>query len=195
MYLYKWNIFCDACEFMFGFLDYLLPNEQWKICSNLIYLCKLNNLNVDSDYENNTKVYSEMPYYHRLYSCINEFILGIYLSLKYGCGSNNEDKYILVSEDKINNFNILDKWYKHNIKSGITNMLIYSDNLEISDNWDDKINNRSYEYLKIFKTRKELYNYINYTNLIPIFIKSSERIYCDSSIDFHNGNYNIEKIK
>ena len=45
MYLYKWDVFCDACDFMFGFLEYLLPNERWKISSNLIHLCKLNNLN------------------------------------------------------------------------------------------------------------------------------------------------------
>jgi hypothetical protein len=26
----KWNIFCKLCEFIFGFLDYVFPNDQWK---------------------------------------------------------------------------------------------------------------------------------------------------------------------
>jgi len=30
MFCCKWEIFCDICDFIFGFLDYLLPNNLWK---------------------------------------------------------------------------------------------------------------------------------------------------------------------
>lgn len=34
----KWEIFCEICHFIFGFLDYLFPNNSWQNPKNIIHL-------------------------------------------------------------------------------------------------------------------------------------------------------------
>ena len=92
----KWETFCDICQFIFGFLDYLFPNESWKNINNLIDFR-------DNQYElsktDNTinKDHHDMHFYKdkRFFAFLFEQLLPVYVSNKFNIiVSNNLDSYI-----------------------------------------------------------------------------------------------------
>ena len=80
----KWETFCDICQFIFGFLDYLFPNESWKNINNLIDFR-------DNQYElsktDNTinKDHRDMRFYKdkRFFAFLFEQLLPVYVSNKF----------------------------------------------------------------------------------------------------------------
>ena len=107
----KWETFCDICQFIFGFLDYLFPNESWKNINNLIDFR-------DNQYElsktDNTinKDHPDMRFYKdkRFFAFLFEQLLPVYVSNKFN---------IIVS----NNYNIKIKYcYEQNMN--MNNLMI-----------------------------------------------------------------------
>ena len=107
----KWETFCDICQFIFGFLDYLFQNESWKNINNLIDFR-------DNQYElsktDNTinKDHHDMHFYKdkRFFAFLFEQLLPVYVSNKFN---------IIVS----NNYNIKIKYcYEQNMN--MNNLII-----------------------------------------------------------------------
>jgi len=82
MFVCKWEIFCDICDFVFGFLDYLLPNEQWKDANNILKFAR--NCNYES--LKNMEYYNLYYYWYqhdtRTLPIIFELLIPHYLFIK-----------------------------------------------------------------------------------------------------------------
>lgn len=185
MNIYRWDIFNEVCDFIFGFLDYLTLNT-WKNEKSLIHLTQYYHLK-DIDYKKEN-IFNTDWYWQRAWSVTIEILLGIFVNLKYNINftSNIYDKYYLVLDIcKINNvpefIKKFDKWYKINIKTGITTFCV-NENV-----------------INILKDNVDLHKYINVTTNIPnnlteIKLKINEKILCEDSLEFHKGNYKIESF-
>ena len=193
IYMFSWDAFDDACDFIFGFLNYLLPNEGWKDVNNITILSKLIHYYNNSDDYLNEQRNNDLYWgqWKRLLSVLYEFLLGTYLSVKYGYTISTQEKYVLICNNIIDDYNELMKWFNYNIKSGILSFIVKSNNITIGkDELKDKYNLYQH-HIYITKPNSDIkYN----KNLIPIYINSNERILCDSSIEFNLGNYSIEKF-
>ena len=209
MYFFTWDTFCDVCDFVFGLLDYMCPNNSWKIKSNLDFIVKVKG---DICLPEAKGDYCWWPKYLSVWF---ETAIGLYLGIKYTNNIKNEyNKYLLNTPkyfvnciDYIDNIELLKKWLKKNFKSGITQYIIKSQfstnelNEEFEKNTD--INNSSiinlcvyrldtYKTDEEFNTRiNELKNDFNY-NQISLHI--NEYIDCNNSIEMHNDKYKIKKI-
>ena len=188
MMIFKWDVFNDVCEFIFGFLDYLTYGT-WKDENKLIHLAQYYHLkDVDFRKEN---LFNIDWYWKRGWSVINEILLGIFVNIRYknlfitsGTPFGVYDKYfITLDEDDINTCEF-EKWYNYNIKTGIVCFYINENILNKLKN--SNINVESFIYIH---TQKPI-------NLLKeIKLKINEYISCDDSIEFHNGNYKIERFK
>ena len=207
VYLFKWDVFCDVCDFIFGFLNYIFPNELWKIKSNLDFIVKLNNLN-----EN--EIFSQTPaWFTRHISIFYEWLIGLYLGIKYVNNTYEQFftdayyehlyKYAILCEDYIDTVEDAKTWIKQNVKTGVTHYAIKSHNPQkIKDviyfPWAGSLLNVYHHYLDIYETDEEYNEHkitMNNDGFIEICLHKDERVHCDTSIEMHKGNYYIEKIK
>ena len=216
MYIFKWDVFCDLCDFIFGYLDYVFPNGLWKIKSNLDFLVKykgpINPEEIIGEHAH--------AWWPRYLAVFFEKAIGTYLGIKYNCNDyvdkysicnddeNNINDYVIMCDTFINehNFNQFESWVKNNIKTGITHYVIKSsytyeqiyklleanNNLQVSSVFNKYI----YSLGVCENTNKfnEFKNQLIEQNIIPINLQLNERINCNDSIDMHKGNYCIEQF-
>lgn len=94
-----WYIFDDMCNFIFGFLDYLFPNESWKD-SNTLYeyinncyiLYKNNTKHIINDGEDWSLVNFDND--KRYFAFLFEFLIPLFFNVKY------KDKLVHIREKR-----------------------------------------------------------------------------------------------
>ena len=183
MYIFRWDIFNEVCDFMFGFLDYMTYNT-WKNEDSIIHLSQYYHLK-DVDYTKENVFIGDW-YWKRAWSVINELLLGIFVNIKYEISINyNEKYYISLDENDLSNIRDLEAkfetWYKLNIKTGITQF--YVNCIKLKD---------------IITNNQHLYQYVTFKKpnyLTEIKLKLNQRIFCEDSLEFHKGNYIIKNIE
>lgn len=196
-YLFTWNTFCDICDFVFGYLNFLFPNEMWKLKTNLDLLVKIKgNINLD-------EVYCKKCWCGRDIAVFFEYIIGIYLGIKYVNDlPNNYNNYIsyytpsyfIVCNDYIDSIDKLNIWIKQNLKSGIIHYVIYSSLQNISIAYDLHLNDYII-ILDICNTENQLNEKLHQLyneGKQSINLCLNEHICCDTSIEMHKGNYYID---
>ena len=204
-YMFKWDIFCDVCDLIFGFLDYIFPNNSWRDKENLDFAVKMHNLN-------RNEVFDSHAWFPRHISIFYEWLIGLYLGIKYTSVNCNEYltnnyynykySYFLICKDYIDTIDEAKLWLKQNVKTGITHYVIKS---HIPEEIKNAVYVASAGSLLNFYHHKLLIsdNEADYTNNInslintggiDIYLNKNERINCDDSIEMHKGYYNIEKI-
>lgn len=91
----NWNIFCKLCEFIFGFLDYVFPNESWKNPNKILELRNKKRKLWDSINTNDKRIDWIMIDNDRYLVFIIEKILMVCLSSMHKIYQNySEDIYI-----------------------------------------------------------------------------------------------------
>ena len=167
----KWEIYCQLCEFIFGYLDYILPNEQWK---NVDTLLKLRDdqyklyLNKYEDNEEDWNILREPRYLvwiiediigtciSSLYDVYYEFI---YIKYNLLCFSNDIDKIV--------------RFYTLNKKINTEHIYVVVDNEHYNYICENLYNTPWREYvfpnLRILKeTEYRIIKFINGNNLIEL---------------------------
>lgn len=187
MIVYKWEIFNEVCEYIFGFLDYM-TNGTWKDENKIIHLAQYYHLK-DIDYKKEN-LFNIDWYWSRGLAITSEILLGIFVNIKYNLSITSGyhfsiyDKYFIsLDECDIQNFEDFEKWYKINIKTGI----VY---FYVDINILNKLKNIGYDLSKF----NYLYSSKPYVNLKEIKLKINEKIECDDSIEFYKGNYTINNF-
>lgn len=204
MYFFTWKVFCDICDFIFGYLNYVFPNDSWKIKSNLDFLTKMH-IPIC-----NEELLSKSAWFTRTLSIAFEWFIGIYLGIKYTNQIRDEywwyssktNKYCIACNNYENNIDNITKWIKQNIKSGATYYIIKTYNNDLHKQIQNDENNsllNKYVYKLFTCCSDEEYNIcknklLEQENIKTIEMNIDERIHCDNSIELHNGNYYIEKI-
>ena len=205
IFICKWEIFDKICNIVFGFLDYIIPNNQWQNKNILEDYIKFNvkfftNANV-SDIA--TIVTSD----NRQLALIFEILFGtIYNMISESFCYGAQCKYYLSYKcNNIEDLNNILKTYKYNIGNGIDVVVIKDDNNIIKNsNIDAYIYNKIYieknnEYNEmVFSLDNYYFNYYFKNTYIPdhkeIKLKPNEYIYADNSIELHKGNYEIKSL-
>ena len=215
VFMCKWNIFNDLCETIFGFLDYLFPNNSWKN-ENILYsyitnLHKLfiNNKNIIRDHW----YYAQYSYNWdpRYIIYFMEYFIPFYLNIKYNKYLNNTKYFntdnidnnntilnfqnkVIVCDFQNENISIdkFTKWYELNNCSGIK--YYYIVNYSNSDIYKKYLENDGlfygkYKYVKFIDNDK-----LNLDNSLIYNISIDD--YIDTiSYEFHVYNkYNIKHI-
>ncbi len=139
MFVCSWEQFNDLCKFIFGFLEYLMPNESWKDPNQIEYLrnllisygeCDLRLCNIDNTYR--------WALGKRMFTYFFENLLGAYISNKFkyidGCSYNDKlSIYIKYENDNDFNENEFFEWHHKQIGSGINKIyLLYNDILNVT---------------------------------------------------------------
>ncbi len=192
IYLFKWDIFCDLCDYIFGFFEYIFTNEKWKIKSNIDFLVKVNSNIID-------EIYSNQCWSPKDLAVFFEYAVGLYMGIKYNLnenidyGINSIKKYFISCKNVFDNFNDFNTWFKYNIKTGIFTYVIKS-NDELIENEINKNLNIQYNIwvCKNDNEYEKIKNKLKGYNEEIIELNSNERIHCDNGIEFYNGNYYIE---
>ena len=200
MFICKWEIFCDICDFIFGFLEYIVPNGDWKNPKSLVECAKdlkaLDDI-VAKYYENKGEDHRwvTLKAEGRQMASYIEWFWGLYINLCY-------DTYVEEWEAKYTRKKILLKlndedipklrtWYNANIFTGISDFYVI-----VSDKDPHKLLCDS-EY-------NLWYNYEHVHWVLPgedypkdaIRLSIDEYIDVVSPIDFYaNNNYQIKKIQ
>ena len=202
IFICKWEIFDKICNIVFGFLDYIIPNNQWQNKNILEDYIKFNakfftNANVSN---NATIVTSD----NRQLALSFEVLFGtIYNMISESFCYESQCKYYLSYKcNNIEDLNNILKAYKYNIGNGVDIIVIKDDNNIIKNSNID-----AYIYNKIYIEKNNEYNGIwvysmdnNYfknifmTDHKEIKLKPNEYIYADNSIELHKGNYEIRNI-
>lgn len=135
MFICSWEHFNDLCKFIFGFLDYIMPNESWKDLEQIEYLrnllisygeCDLKICNIDDTWR-----YSLGK---RMFPFLFETLLGAYISNKFKFIDYHplNPLSIYIKYDNDNDFDEREflKWHHKQIGSGISSIyLLYNDKL------------------------------------------------------------------
>lgn len=146
MFICKWEIFNDLCKTVFGFLDYLFPDDAWKNPNNL-YTYIENNINIfnDTKQENDTHWYwaTNFPNNKRYIIYFFEYFIPLYINIKYNqsydgysyltdnIDNNNFNDNIINKKaivcnlyDKKVSLNDFNKWYELNNCTGVSKYFI-----------------------------------------------------------------------
>ena len=207
IFICKWEIFDKICKIVFGFLDYVLPNNQWMNKDKLNEYINFNynfHININNETINPKRKGAILSKSCRQYSFLLECIFGIIYALiskTYEDPNTNNPLYFICYEcNSIDDYNNILKTYKYSVGNGVnfTAFLIYDHinifkktknteyfllNINNGENWirNDKIYNGN--YIKFLcKHRKK------------IVLKPNEYINTQSSIEFNKGNYIIKQI-
>lgn len=204
IYFFTWDTFCNLCDYMFGFFEFMLPNNGWKDKNNIDLLTQIHIP------FNKEEIYSGKGWFERTIVINFEWVIGMYLGMMCTnqiCGEydqysdNNEDLYFITCKDNFDDFDNLKKWLKQNIKSGVTNYIVRSSISKelIFDEIQKPLSAimNQYVYKLIICNSDDEYDeqvkQFNCDNkFININLKSNQRIHCDSSIEFYQGKFSIE---
>lgn len=179
----KWDIFCELCKFLFGFLDYIFPNEQWKNIESI------ENLRILM-YEEYCKKYGDHGEWifvknKRYLVYIIERILMVCLSSMYNIfqGKVYIKQNIITSS---NDFIKIAEFYKRNKK--INTKYIYC---KVQNNYDE-INNFFNQNNYVFPNLKII---DNSTNIDEDLIELNINEYIDIDDTYKLNNMTTNQIK
>ena len=186
MFVCKWEIFTDLCETIFGFLDYLFPNNMWKDPNNL-YTYIENNVKLfdDTKKEDDKHWYwaTYFPYNKRYIIYFYEYFIPLYINIKYNQSydghsylTDNIDNNNTMYKHKaiicdFNNDNIslehFQKWYELNNCTGVFKYFIL--NYKNSEVYNKYLENDGLFYGK--------YKYVEFINSIDDKLNDDREIY------------------
>ena len=201
IFICKWEIFEKICNIIFGYLEHIMPNEQWQN-ENIIqeYIDFNSKINIIK----NQNVAEYILYSNRYIILLIEILYGTIFNLisdsfDYGQCSNC---YILYNCNNEDDFNNIMKTYTYNVGNGIDFIFINNE-----DKFIKYFNNIVKEDLC---TYQNIFSYNDYsirnhvtlnwnvdnikTNGYKIKLNKNEYVYADSSIELHKGNYIIKTI-
>lgn len=200
MFICKWDIFCDICDFIFGFLEYFIPNGDWKNPDALVE-CALDLKALDDIvakyYENKGEDHRwvTLKAEGRQIASYIEWFWGLYVNLCYDTWVEEwdaiHDRKNIVLQLKREDYGKLKTWYNLNLFSGIQNIYVIIDGDPIPEDFNCDSPYHlwyNYEFIIWKKPEDELpQNYIK--------LSIDEYIDVDSPIDYHMYNhYQIKKI-
>ena len=186
----KWEVYCKLCEFIFGFLGELFPNNQWRNINSLLQFrdsqkkiyYELNKDKEDWIYDNK-----------RFVVYIIEDTLSVILGQFIDFFNNNkywDETFIYTEIDKNIDIKDLCKFYKLNIKVNPMNIYVKC------------LDDESYKKIKIYLTtheweyiRMQVFDKNNEINCNLIKLNINEYIDVDEPINFYYNKYNIKLIK
>lgn len=188
VFMCRWDIFNDICKIVFGFLDYMFPNQSWKN-ENVLkeYINNMNELFLSNEYIKNDNWYwaqdscDKNPRYIVYFM---EYFIPFYINIKYNKNLNNKyvpkdveyydtpnidnnnvifkfnDKIIICDfENKNISLEEFTKWYELNTCSGIKEYYIL--NYINSDVYNQYLKNSILFYKKYKYTNFVEYNDLN----------------------------------
>jgi hypothetical protein len=195
MYCCKWNIFEKLCEFVFGFLNYLLPNEEWKTIDGLDNFTKEINYCYNEYCHHIKSKYNIEPEWYkailskRSYAHIIEILINVFFILnnyEMVCSEYDLRKDIFIILDK-NNYSLekLYKFHDKNIYSNYGSICCYTEDENIKN---EIINNSNwYELNKIRFVDEQPNN--------SIMLNINQYIDVDNPYDLNiNNKYSIKLI-
>ena len=97
-YIFKWDIFCDVCDYIFGYLDYIFTNDKWKIKSNIDFLCKARNDDI------NEILYRNSYSFPKGLAIFFEWAVGLYIGIRYKLNNNCEYDHTLYNHKDYHNY-------------------------------------------------------------------------------------------
>ena len=219
VFMCKWHIFEDLCETIFGFFNYLFPNQSWKNKNTLyayitdLHLLFVNNKNIIRDHWYWAQdSYDWNPRYMIYFM---EYFIPLYLNIKYNIHIYDKEKYfdtnvidnnniifewktkVILCDFEYKNISIeqFKKWYELNNCTGIN--CFYIINYKQSDVYKNYVENDGlfygkYRYAKFLNDLSELKNY----DSNDIYIISLDEYIDTVSYKFYTKNiYEIKKIK
>lgn len=169
----NWKVFNDLCEFMFNFVNYIIPNGNYKDYDNIqqfiidmkTSICILKPKFKDGEIIDYGRIESE----DRDLGNIHEMLLPLYCEfMGYQSFSEIEDKHIALILNEYNNNTVIEdirKWIAKNIFTGCRDFAIITTNDKYEDllNIVNKNNNWYYmsnDKIKIINDIKKADNYI-----------------------------------
>ena len=186
----NWDTYCKLCEFIFGFLDVLFPNEGWK---NIDTIINFRDNQKELYYKKYEKSNDWVYYDSRYLTFIVEDILSVILGQFFDIFGNNkywDETYIITEVNKDTNvFNII-RFYKLNMKCNPFRIYIKC------------LDNESYEYFHYFFIEENNWEY-NTINIIKsdelyderaIKLDINEYIDLNDPLDLYQNKYDIKNI-
>lgn len=136
MFICKWEIFCDMCDFIFGFLDYLFPNEQWKDYNNIISFIRNCNYKSLENMEHYNLYYYWYQQEPRTLPIIFELLIPHYLFIKqYKIYQTKRNLSLTTIINNENDLKYINKFITYNIGNiSPTKINILDPNNYITDN-------------------------------------------------------------
>ena len=200
MYFFKWENFCDVCDYIFGYLDYIFTNGKWKIKSNLDFIMK-------TKIGDKGEIFSKSAF-PKGFSIFFEWAIGLYVGIKHGLNdtnyylnkfnrnNNNRDFYFITCKNIIDNIDDFKYWLRQNMKSAIDHYVIKSNTLT-NDDITKVINSDLYNFHICYNDDEYINKKNDFicSNYKQIDLSINERIKCNTGIEFYKGIYDIEKIK
>jgi len=186
----NWKIYCKLCEFIFGFLDKLFPNEEWKNVNNILTFR-----------DNQKKIYYELykDKYdwvfdnNRYLTFIIEDTLSVVLNQFFDLFGNNkywDETYIVTYVNKYDTICDVAKFYKLNIKCNPFNIFVKCiDDKSYEEFYDFFISKNNWQFNKIKILRKDE----TYDNR-AIRLMINQYIDVNKPIDLQNNKFNIKNI-
>ena len=142
MFCCKWDIFCDICNFIFGFLDYLLPNNGWqnkKVLNNFIqeinYCYKQHQIYMN---QYNVKLRDYLPILSkRALAHIVEILINTYFTLSnkklfHEEWHKRKDIFIEIKDNEYS-LDLLKKFHNKNIYSNFGTIYYHTNNVDIKN--------------------------------------------------------------
>ena len=204
IFICKWEIFEKICNIIFGYLEHIMPNEQWQN-ENIIQ----EYIDFNFKYNNNVNLNNFEARFNskRQFMFLLEFFNGtLYNIISKSFNEGLLEYYVVYNCETINDYNNILKLYKYNLGNGIRYVLINDINNIFADKFYD--NNYEYKYLFLYDspylindTCNDFFdiaktNYLEEIKKygVKIELNTNEYIYADSSIELNKGNYIIKSI-
>lgn len=194
MFAMNWDKFCEVCEFMFGYLDELFPNDGWK------------NIEVLEDFrQKQTVIFNDKEdvpwplkfgrYIPFLQEEINSKLFPVLFDVFKNDGYEQNTVICTHFEDGFNE-KALDKFYKLAIKLNPLYICfkIKNEDADKAQEYSGAYNAWVYQKLKFIKENEEILNEYGKVPEKIIELNIDEYIDVDHPIDLHEGRYNIKKI-
>lgn len=203
IFICKWEIFEQICNIVFGFLEHIMPNNQWQN-KNVIDKYIEFNFNVYKSYkwkDDSLNMFLLNGNDTRYFICCLEVVFGsIYNIISESFESGNIVKsYVSYDCNSIDDYFNIIKMYKYNIGNGVKLMIINDPN-NITENIREPIYNNlcvktNDKFIRLgwFCDEEHEYEYI-VNNYNHIKLNSNQYIYTNS-IEFNKGNYIIKTIE
>ena len=187
----KWEKYCELCEFIFGYLDEMFPNDEWKNHDRMLLF---QNKQKNAFYrrypgENDFTVTIDRYIVH-----IVEEVLIVMLSFFFDVFKNNElmnKTHIYTEIGEESDYSDVVRFYHKNVKCNPFDIVVKCKDKKTYDNVKKFFNEdwAKWEFYKLkIITNSEQYD----SNAFKLRI--DEYIDLDHPIDLHQGKYNIKKF-
>lgn len=188
----KWDKFCELCDFIFGYIDEMFPNDEWK---NIDKLTLFQNKQKNAFYclypnENDFRVTNDRYIVH-----IVEEVLIVLLPIMFDVFNDNDIMYnthIYTEIDDTVSYSDVTKFYYKNIKCNPSDIIVKCN--------DSKTFEKITEFFNQSWAKWEFYKIkiVNLEEKKPdnaFVLKVNEFFDVDYPLDLHQGKYNIKEIK